>query len=83
MLSDLRTAGLVAEIRAEAGGDPTYQPARDPAQLSIGDVVACLEDAGEPISVPESQELAELATALEAFRGAIDESTANRPLTDL
>jgi membrane protein len=83
VLGDLQAAGLAAEVRPVDGNDPGYQPARDPSQLTVGEVIARLEGAGESVAVPDSRELDELSRALEEFRDAAENSPANRLLTEL
>jgi membrane protein len=83
VLGDLRDAGLVSEVRLDEGGQTGYQPARDPSQLTVGEVVSRLEEAGETVPVPQSAQLQELAETLAEFRVIAEQSSANRLLTEL
>lgn len=83
LLGDLREADLVVEVRLEKDGDTGYQPAHDPSRLTLGQVLDRLEEAGETVEVPDSDELENLTDALQRFRAAVAESPANRPLTDV
>lgn len=83
LLTDLQSAGLIAEVRFLDSGDCGYQPAQDPARVTLGDVVARLEAAGDSVGAVDTPEMEPFGRALEDFRRAVQDSPANRPLSEI
>lgn len=84
MLTDLRKAGILRSIRGPRGG---YQLARPATELTIAEVVACLE--GETAApddrrggTPEARVVASLRQKLEKARGSVLEGTTLQDLHD-
>ena len=83
MLTSLRRGGILRSIRGPRGG---YQLLRPPAEVSVADVVQCLE--GDPASrdgvpeTPEYQVLESLASQLEQARLQLVQSTSLQDLLD-
>lgn len=75
ILQDLRRAGLVKSSRGATGG---YRLARDPAEISLGDVVAALDgderlSSNLPNPTPLAEELvSELDEARNAWRARLE-----------
>jgi Rrf2 family protein len=70
MMTSLRRAGILRSIRGPRGG---YQLARSPSQLTVAEVVACLEGDmstrdGSSRNSPEFQALDGLSAALDRQR---------------
>jgi Rrf2 family protein len=70
MMTSLRRAGILRSIRGPRGG---YQLARSPSQLTVAEVVACLEGEvstrdGSSRNSPEFQALDGLSAALDRQR---------------
>jgi membrane protein len=81
LLRELIESGLVAEIAPEAGSEPTYLPARDPAGLTIHSVIEAMENRGTDTLNPAKREPMEsLNRAMEDFKRAIIASPTNRTL---
>ena len=76
MMTSLRRAGILRSIRGARGG---YQLARPAVQISLAEVVACLEGEPEAASTdsgsPEQQVVAELSQELRHLRLARLEAT--------
>ncbi|MFM7754944.1 MAG: RrF2 family transcriptional regulator [Cyanobium sp.] len=84
MLTSLRRARILRSIRGPKGG---YQLARPPAQVSLAEVVACLEGggaarAGATRTTPEFDVLSTLEDRLEQAHRDILESTTLQELLD-
>lgn len=84
MLTDLRKAGILRSIRGPRGG---YQLARPATELTIAEVVACLE--GETAApddrrggTPEARVVASLRQKLEKARLTVLEGTTLQDLHD-
>ena len=84
MLTDLRKAGILRSIRGPRGG---YQLARPAADLTIAEVVACLE--GETTApndrrggTPEARVVASLQQRLEQARQSVLEGATLQALHD-
>lgn len=84
MLTDLRKAGILRSIRGPRGG---YQLARPATELTIAEVVACLE--GETAApddrrggTPEARVVASLRQKLEKARESVLEGTTLQDLHD-
>lgn len=84
MLTDLRKAGILRSIRGPRGG---YQLARPATELTIAEVVACLE--GETAapedrrgSTPEARVVASLRQRLQQTRQGVLEGTTLQDLHD-
>lgn len=92
VMEALQAHGLLAVTADEP---PLYLPARDPAQISVAEVLAAIRSAGEagffvpnalPVSVPVAQLMEQMQSALQASVGHINLRTLalneNAPPTD-
>jgi membrane protein len=84
IMFELCEAGVLTEIRKDERKDMAYQPARDPAAISVKYVKEALEQRGSAnIPVIESAELQQLTECLKDFEKALENSSANVLLRDV
>jgi hypothetical protein len=74
----------MARVESETDSMPALQPARDIGNLTIGNVVAALDDIGDKEApLPRHPEMRALSDALARLRSELDRSPANRRITDI
>jgi membrane protein len=84
ILYELVTSGILSEIKVDEDREVAYQPARDPANMTIKYVIDALEQNGsDNIPVAQSEELQKLSESLKAFSDLVDQSPANQRLKDI
>ncbi|NWG75240.1 MAG: YihY family inner membrane protein, partial [Rubrivivax sp.] len=83
-LDQLVQAGIVSEVRLPDHREPGYQPALDPAAITIGRVIEALDHCGvEELPPPEWESHERLSRSLESMASAMLETPENRLLKDI
>ena len=84
-LSDLLVKGnILVRIDSDSDNGLALQPARDIGSLTVGSVVAALEDVGKNDGpLPHLQDAETLSETLTALRSELDRSSSNRLLKDV
>ena len=84
-LSDLLVKGnILVRIDSDSDNGLPLQPARDIGSLTVGSVVAALEDVGKNDGpLPHLQDAETLSETLTALRSELDRSSSNRLLKDV
>jgi len=81
---DLEQSGIVSEVKLSSGNESAFQPARDPHDLTIKNVIDSLENKGvDNLPIVQSPELKNLSESLEKFNEACQKSQANKLLKDI
>ncbi|MCP4681837.1 MAG: YihY family inner membrane protein [Desulfobacterales bacterium] len=84
ILSELVQARVLTEVREVTKGRSGYQPARDPDNLSLSNVIDALERSGSnDLPVVRSGEFNKISSCLDEFRMIVDKSQANLLLKDI
>ncbi len=84
MLFELTEAGVLSEVKPEDGKSPSYQPARDIADLTIQSVVDLMDKKGmDNIPFAHTQEINTIRQSLESMNQALNSSPVNLALKDI
>ena len=84
IVADLTEGGILAEVDGARPEEPAYQPALDTSMLSISFIINAIEKNGSSkIPVLQTSEAEAIATSLERFQKAIDQSPDNLLLKNL
>lgn len=84
VLSELVSGHILSEVKTDQEKESAYQPARDISNLSVGSVVAALDNQGiENLPTTEIPGLEALSETLDRLDEAVQESPANRLLVDI
>ena len=84
VLDELAQSGVLNAVHIDRESIPTYVPARDVEQFTLSFVIEALEARGlDDLPLPQDQESALLARALEQLRDSLRQSPGNRKLKEL
>jgi membrane protein len=84
VLHELEVAGIVSRLAPEENAPAAYQPAKDPASLTIKSVIDALEACGSnELFLPESETRQELSHRMKVFSDLLEASPANQCLKEI
>jgi membrane protein len=84
IINELVAAGLLNQVRSDTSTTPLYQPARDPASITVLSVLQVLDAAGiDTVPFTATESAARLADACNHVYAAASQSPANTPLHDI